>query len=187
MQLPEAEWKQFFDIWIRLLAYVNDTYHVSPDYGHPKTSQETTTETVLPIRNKLWEDVSIIDKYIDSTVGITTDEINILRIWKNRIKGKFFIMRHLKKYTVLFDTEGGRLFGVLGLRHSLIAYYPDNVLPVMVEAVLLPFKDKIIYDSLMEPYSFHFGKNMRDSLNEEYQQLKKEKGIIARYVLNGEK
>lgn len=49
----------------------------------------------------------------------------------------------------------------------------------MVESVLLPFNDKIIYDSIFSPYRMTFGGGIRRSFNDAYQEAKSKFGIIT--------
>ncbi|HLH60316.1 MAG TPA: hypothetical protein VKV20_01425 [Ktedonobacteraceae bacterium] len=52
-------------------------------------------------------------------------------------------------------------------------------LPLYVEAVLLPFEDHIIYDSLLAPYSIYFGPGIRSTLNDSYRDAQEREGIIT--------
>jgi hypothetical protein len=51
--------------------------------------------------------------------------------------------------------------------------------PVLVDAVLLPFEDRIIYDSLLMPYRVMFGAGIRRSLNEAYRRVQEQGGITT--------
>ena len=59
-------------------------------------------------------------------------------------------------------------------------------LPVMIGAVLLPFKDRIVYDSIFNPYPINFGSGVRQILNNTYQQAKSRFGIITSLPFKGE-
>jgi hypothetical protein len=50
-------------------------------------------------------------------------------------------------------------------------------LPVMTETILLPFRDKIIYDGLLSSFRISFGGGIRRSLNESYETAKERLGI----------
>ena len=52
-------------------------------------------------------------------------------------------------------------------------------LPLYVEAVLLPFKNKIVYDGLISEYSISFGKGICDMFKETYNSAKKDNRIIT--------
>ena len=77
--------------------------------------------------------------------------------------GQFYVFRELKKYTVFLSTTNPAIaYGVLALSQpfeDLIGPY----LPVLTQTVLLPFKDKIVYDGLMSSYNISFGPGIRRS------------------------
>jgi len=62
-----------------------------------------------------------------------------------------------------------------GITNPIIEIVPN--LPMMIETVIIPFKDKIIYDSLIQRHNVIVGKNMRQSFNEKYIEIKKKNGI----------
>ena len=55
----------------------------------------------------------------------------------------------------------------------------ERPLPIMVQAVLLPYKDKIIYDGLFTTYNISFGPGIRHSLNESFKEAKERHGIVT--------
>ncbi|GHT50310.1 hypothetical protein FACS1894102_5740 [Spirochaetia bacterium] len=179
MVLEEKEWKYFFSIWSGLLGYVNDVHKITSQYSSEFEYATVESKITLPIRNKLWEDDAIIDSYISSNKSLNLDEKQILKSWKDRVAGQFLIMKHLKNYTTFFKDDEKFIFGVNGLRHPIESFYPKFTLPIMTNTVLLPFKGKIIYDSFFETYRVRFGGNMRRSFNEEYQEIRKSKGIVT--------
>ena len=82
------------------------------------------------------------------------------------------VFRELKKYTVFLAAEQESIaYGVLALSQpfeEVIGPY----LPIMVKTVLLPFKDKIVYDGLVTKYNISFGPGIRCSLNESFKKAK---------------
>ena len=51
--------------------------------------------------------------------------------------------------------------------------------PVLVDTVLLPFEDRIIYDSLLMSYRVMFGAGIRQSLNEAYRRVQEQGGVTT--------
>ena len=49
--------------------------------------------------------------------------------------------------------------------------------PVLLDAVLIPFRDSIISDGLVEPYSIYFGNGAREDFKEAYMNAKKNHAI----------
>ncbi len=72
-----------------------------------------------------------------------------------------------------------RGYGVLGLTSS-IEETIGPYLPIYVQAVLIPFEDRIIYDSLLSSYPIVFGGGYRRSLKDTYRNIQERGGIITR-------
>ncbi|GMO49035.1 MAG: hypothetical protein Ta2B_30450 [Termitinemataceae bacterium] len=85
MVLEEKEWKYFFSIWKDLLGYVNDVHKITSQYSSEFEYATVESKITLPIRNKLWEDDTIIDSYISSNKSLNLDEKQILKSWKDRV------------------------------------------------------------------------------------------------------
>jgi hypothetical protein len=160
------------------LSYVNDKYKLIKKFGHPKSPAGLSHESVQTLKTKLWDDVSIIDEYIDSVRIDSEEQIQILEGWKKKISGRFVVVKHLKKHSIFLDNENDLLFGVIGITDP-ICFVISETLPVLVNAVLLPFKGAIIYDSLLGRYNVYFGSNICWSFNKKYSEIKKEIGIIT--------
>ena len=181
MVLQINERKLFFNIWLGLLAFVNDKHKLINNFGHPKKPYGKKPETIMSIKTKLWEDVGIIDEYIDSVRNLSNDQIQILKSWKNRVGGTFIIIRHLKNYSVFIDDKNDLLYGVIGITSPIYEMFPAEILPIVVETSLLPFRDQIIYDSIFSKYNVQIGPNMRRNFKEQYSEIKKNKGIISSF------
>ena len=72
-----------------------------------------------------------------------------------------------------------KLYAVKGITNS-VADTIRSKLPVLLETVLLPFGEKIIYDSLFSLHSISFGSGMKDMFEEEYEQSRRAYGIITK-------
>lgn len=96
--------------------------------------------------------------------------------WQHRIQGDFFIAHYLKKYAVFIkDNEG---YGVLGITDS-IEDMTGGQAPILIKTVLIPFEDRIIYDSLVSSYPIHFGSGYRQSLKDTYRAIQERGGPIT--------
>ena len=179
MKLLQQEKAIFFSNWLKLLAFVNDKYKLAENYGHPESPVGVQLEDIVKLKTKLWEDVEIIDEYIDSVWDLPRSDILLLKGWKKKIEGKFIIVRHLKNYSVFLDDANDSLYGVIGITDPIAVIIPDHVLPVMVKTTLLPFGDRIIYDSIFHTYNVQAGPSMRKGINERYSEIKAKKGIIS--------
>jgi hypothetical protein len=179
-QLSPNDRRIFYVTWYKLLDFVNRKkgvvdYKIAPVY--PAFHDETQ---LYKIREKLWENPGLIRDFLNSGAALSETEAGLLNAWEKRyVKGQFLLMKYEGDYAVLMRTEKGeksKLYGVKGMTTS-IAESMNYELPVMLETVLLPFQDKIVYDSFLIAQKISFGKNIRGSFNEEYQQAKDEFGI----------
>jgi len=179
MTLHPEEAKIFFKNWLGLLAFVNDKYNLVKNFGHPKKPAGINHEKVVKIKTKLWENVDIIDEYVNSVRNLPEEDKLILQGWKNNIPGHFMIVKHLKKYSVLMNAKEDMLYGVIGISGPISDMIPIDMLPMMIQTTLIPFKDSIIYDSLFSTYNVNIGPNMVRSCKESYSEIKEKKGIIS--------
>ena len=69
-------------------------------------------------------------------------------------------------------------YGVLALTDPF-EYLVGPNLPVLAETVLMPLRDKIVYDGLMAGYNIYFGGGVKRNLNESYKQAKERFGIVT--------
>jgi hypothetical protein len=183
-QLPPPATERFYRIWFALLHYVNAQRHLVPAF--PATREAATQEAsmpldvVQPLRDALWAEDALREQFIaDNPTGLPTADLALVASWQHRLAGPFYIFRYLKKHTLFLSaTSPAQAYGVLGLV-SPIEEIVGPVLPVYAEAVLLPFGQRIIYDSLLAPYDIFFGPGIRRDLQQIYRDLLECHGVIT--------
>jgi len=178
--LSPQETERFYRIWWALLRYANAKLHIIPDLAASSEGETIDMQDAAEIREALWEDDAIREAFIaDNPAALPSSDLELVASWQQRIAGTFFIVRHLKNYSV-FLNEGSpaRAYGVLGLVSSIDEILGDYV-PRYVNAVLLPFEDKIVFDSLLTGFNIHFGSGITASLNRDYRNAQEREGIIT--------
>ncbi len=182
MILLSHETERFYRIWWALLRYVNVQRHIMAELPASPAVGGLPPSEAIKIRNALWADNALREQFIaENPANLSPADLALVASWQYRVAGKFFILKHLKKYSVfLHQVEGqpARAYGVLGLI-SPLSEIVGPYLPVLVEAVLLPFEDKIIYDSLLLPYRITFGPGIRGNLNNDYRDTQEREGVIT--------
>jgi hypothetical protein len=178
--LTPQQTARFYRIWFALLHYVNEQRHLSSDFPDAPGEGNIRPADAIQLRNALWADDALRESFIaDNPAGLPPEDLALVASWQYRVEGNFFIVRHLKKYTVfLTERSPSHAYGVLGLV-SPIEEIVGPTVPIYVKAVLLPFEDQMIYDSLLEPYSIYFGAGIRGDLNETYRNVQEREGIIT--------
>ncbi|MBU7030473.1 MAG: hypothetical protein HXS48_26310 [Theionarchaea archaeon] len=177
MKLPEEDATLFYRLYHPLLYYVNAKYDLI-DMETPEEIKEAFLGELEDLRDELYEHPEIIQEFIEENpFDFSRDELDIVREWNHFVKGKFIIFRFLKKYTIFLDIEDPtKAYGVFGLYKTFKELV--GPLPVIVETVLLPFKEKIVYDGIVNFFRIHIGGGYSRGLNDDYQKAKFKFGII---------
>lgn len=180
MHLSTSEIERFYRIWFPLLHYVNQQRQLVDYFPARWGTESVDTSVARTLRDELWTDDLLREAFIaENPAGLSPLDLALVASWKNRIAGDFFIIRHLKKYTVfLLGGQPTRAYGVLGLVSPLEDVI-GTYLPVYVKAVLLPFEGRIIYDSLLSSYNVAFGGGIRRGLNDDFRKVQEHEGIIT--------
>lgn len=189
MELLEEEIVHYYDLYWPILYYANDILEVLENVESPKDISRCSLKDVAKLRYKLFDQPELIDDFIQKNpMSLSRQDLDIIASWKNCLKGRFFIVRHLKKYTVFLDAEDPpRAYGVLGLYTPLKELIDSSNLPVSVEAVLLPFENKIVYDGILAPSKIIIGKGISRVFDNKYNEAKMRFGIITALPFHPEK
>ena len=180
MKLSEEDVELFYKLYHALLVYVNKKLNVVRGIKSPRDLKKLPIEKINKIRNRLYKHPELIDSFVaENPLNFSSDELKIISSWKNFVKGEFIILRYLKRYTIFLAVDAPpKAYGVLALDTPFQDIFGPDI-PIMVEAVLLPFKGDITYDGILLSYPIIFGGSFRRSLNDAYQEAKLKFGIIT--------
>jgi hypothetical protein len=180
MNLPENDIRLFYKIWTNLIWHINERHEVVGRYPKPVsgTPMPRDPEKFIKIRDAMWESPQWIDEFLaDPQNRVETgEEREIITNWRKYfVRDTFTVVKHLAKYSVFMSSD--KLYAVHGITDSLEDMFPMRT-PFLFETVLVPFKNRIIYDSLGSLYSVILGPGIRSSLNAQYSKLKNNCGIV---------
>jgi hypothetical protein len=181
MLLPPDELELFFRLHRALLFFVNQQLTVIPDtLASPEEFAALSPGVRLKVRDALNANLTLIESFVDENPAhCSEDELDIVRSWRHLVHGKFYVFRELKKYTVFLSTDTQPVaYGVLALSQPFEELVGPH-LPVLTQTVLLPFKNRIVYDGLMSSYNVSFGPGIRSNLNEDLKAAKARHGIVT--------
>jgi hypothetical protein len=179
VNLSREDAELFFKLMWRLHSYVNHQCMILPNVQSIEDYATQPETNKIKVREVLWTRLDLIDTYIQGNPdGSSAEELAIIAGWKRVIVGSFQIFRHLKKYTV-FIGEQSQVYGVLGLSVSMEEIFYGRPLPILVQAVLLPFRGQIVYDSFLQSYNVFFGSGIRGRLKEAYMAAQQNGRIIT--------
>ena len=173
---PDAE--LFYKLLWNLHFYVNAQRSIHQNIASVTDLADLPLEKKAKVREALWKQPELIEAYVqENPDALTADELQLLRRWRTHfVKGTCYVFRHLKKGSIFIGNKD-QVYSVIGLMTELDEVIPSYALPYMVDAVLLPFKGNIVYDSILPGYNVHFGGGVRSRLNHTYT-VAKEKGRI---------
>ncbi len=181
MTLTNNDANLFYETWLPLLEYVNQTYKVSSKLSRITQTTNPNVEELMKVVGKLWEDVSVIDTYINVKGNLLTiEQIELLKGWKRFKSGRFVLERHLKSGSIFISVQDTSTYLVSGIVSPWVDMLYQAPLPLLLEVTLIPFKDKIISDGFATPLHLSFGSNMKDVFKQNYLSAKKEKRVIER-------
>jgi hypothetical protein len=179
MTLPIPHSDRFYNIWKPLLLFVNRQRQLVPALLDVDPGTKLNLPDVFRIRQAIWEDDALLDTFVvQNPAHLSAEDLSLVASWKHHRAGRFFVFKHLKKHSIFIDDGRGEVFAVKGL-YSSIEEVVGPYLPVLVETVLLPFGDEIIYDSLMQPYNISFGSGIRGNLNAIYNDAKERGAVLT--------
>ncbi len=179
MTLTETEYKEFIRTHLDLLFYVGQQKKILPKQTKFKNFLDADFKIKFKCREALLDDDNILDEYIASNFDhFTTEQINVLVGFKKKIKSSFVIFKCLTNHAIFIDTKDNKFYAVKALSDTFDQFF-DNF-PVNISTTLIPYKDKIIYDGFIQSSGLYYGRNMTQTMNDDYKEAKRNKQIVTK-------
>src|SRR5574341_1596690 len=167
MRLSKEDTDLFYKLNLSLLFYVNKKHPVIHGINTQDFKNQDFSK-IAEIHEKIHSNPGLIDAFCaENPFNFNQEELDIIKSWKNFVKGRFFVVTHLKNYTVLLKEDEPKAYGVIGLIDEIEDITPPY-LPSLVGTVLLPFKGKIIHYGLFQFCNIHFGSGIKKDIQVEY-------------------
>lgn len=180
MTLEKQDAELFYELWFPLLDFVNQKYRVCPGTGTIDRSRGVDAADAKKIADYLWSHTQVLQEYI-AYAKLPEEQAQIVAGWAQCKPGKYIMERHLKKGTVFISEDDQTVYMVEGLFSTWEEMMGKG--PVLLDAVLIPFKDMIISDGLVRAYPFHFGRGYSEAFKDIYRKAKEDNTI--RFSLSG--
>jgi len=178
MKLSVSDAKLFFGLMWSLQFFVNQKLQIFPDINSKAEYTDLPQNDKFQVRNALYKNSELFHEYLSTNPdNLTKDSLDIIEQWQYFINDNFVIERYLKKHAIFISND--TVYGVLGISDSFNDMFPKSHLPIYVKTVLLPFKDILIYDGLLEGYGVHLGSGVKQELKEQYLCAKQMGKIIS--------
>ena len=179
MLISPEEAELFFALYTSLIGFAAGRPGGIEGIRDAGTFKSAPNEAKAQARNHLLNNIQLIKDYMEENPdGFRERELGYMSDWSLFMQGDFFAVQNLKKYTVFLPADDStKAYGVLGLTDEIADMLPPT-LPLLIKAVLLPWKGQIICDGLFTIYNISFGSGIRGSIRESYRQAKAA-GIIT--------
>lgn len=186
MKLSEEDIELFYKLHPALLLYVGKQKGIVSNVSTPDEFKQLPPEKIDNIRKALYKQTDVIDSFVrENPHNFSKEELEIILGWKNFVKGSFCLLQQLKNHAIFLDSDSPpKAYGVLGLYSMFEEMVPS--IPIMIKAVLLPFRGKIVYDGFLHSYNIILGGGIRRSFNDAYQEAKSRFGIITSLPFSAE-
>ncbi len=179
MKLPKEDAELFYEIMWTLQLFANRQKKIFPEIKTVEQIKSATLDEKLKIRQALYDNPNFFDLFVEKKPeNFSEDRLEIVRNWNNRVAGEFYVERFLKRYTIFVSSKGDNVYGVTAFFDDFDEMFHPSQLPVLVRAVLLPFKGRVVNDGIMQNYNVHFGGGIRRRLKETYLTAKQNSRII---------
>lgn len=137
-------------------------------------------EKQLEVRTAFSTDHAYLEQFaVENPAGRSADELDVVRNWRHMVTGRFFLVKHLKKHTILLDgKQDPTAYGVLGLGQEIEEVIGPETPIIVDQVILLPFRGQIVYDGLLNRLSVSLGPGVRRTINDSYRAAK-ERGLVT--------
>lgn len=166
-RIDQNDVKLFYRLYLSFLDFMNSKENVEPNF---KISQDQyiNPDRLIIVIDAFWQDPDKwINMYIkENPLNLTSRNLNIVQNFKHGKRKDFMIVAFKKRHTIFNDGEYNYM--VKGLNSNIDEIIHAEQLPIYVRTTLLPFKDDIIYDSILGSSQIESGINISLKVFEEY-------------------
>jgi hypothetical protein len=156
----------FLKLHQSFLVYVAQQTGIAPSLRTRDDYLALSKDTKFKIADVSLSKENLLREFVESNpFNFTIGEIEIVRSWKHHVKGNFFIVKLTREGAIFLEEKekGAKAYLVLPLVSPFEEVLPLRP-PLRAEAVLLPFKGRIVYDGWLRTDQIYFGGGMSRSI-----------------------
>jgi hypothetical protein len=178
MLIDPTDAELFIKLYISLIGYAAGRTGSVAGIHDVASFESALTTDQIKARDHLLQNIHLIHDYIESNPdGFREQQLSHVFQWTCFLQGDFIVERDLKSYTVFLTAgKSTKAYGVLGLTEEITELLPIPM-PALTNAVLFPWKSRIVWDGIFCCRNMYFGGGIRREFQESYRQAKKS-GII---------
>lgn len=178
MKLSTSEATLFFSLYHSLMVHACRKLIPSRAAITVRELERLGNEEKLMVRDTVFERIELIDEFVrENPFAMSAENLAIVKSWECNVRGDFYIERYLARQTIFILDE--TVYGVVGLYDRIEDVMAPRHPPVLVRAILLPFKGKILYDGLLQSHPILFGDGFRAVLGKTYMEARQSGQIVT--------
>lgn len=174
MYFKKDDIDRIYKLYLGLCNFVNNKYKIVKNAKFDRHGY-IDPQQVRQVSERLWENGELIAEYIKKNPDkLNLADLDALHKWKSNHLGPFTLMEYVEKdgveYAVFCD--GAYAYMVPGISNDISEVVNRTDLPTYVNTTLLPYKDRIIYETFIQSYPVKLGENILNRLDLEYKAIK---------------
>lgn len=168
MNLLPFQVNRFYEIFIPLLKYVNQTTKLFPAHVIKSIGKVYNPQALNELRDVLWTNAWIIDKFVkENPYKMSPENLQTAKGWNNFRYGDFTIGKIIRGRGLFMAHDDPKdYYFVCPLMTPFDQIFPE--IPIIIRTAIIPFENVLICDGLYKSYAVSFGPGLREMINEWY-------------------
>lgn len=181
-RLDRDERCEFFHLYYALLLQAGREFHIGDQLSQPEDLLMLPAPERMVFRELFLEHSELIDHFIvNNPYDFSEHELQQINEWKSAIYGRFYICEHRDGYSVFLSSDGEiKPYAVCQLTSNFFNTFCPQT-PVMVEALLLPYHDTIVCDTLIKSYTTNASEALCNVLHDNFDDAAARYGLIDHF------
>lgn len=156
----------FYKIYLALLDFTNKKYSIKSEYKIYK-KKGLNPHTIVPVIEKFWENKeTIVLEFCNSnSYKFTEEEKKLANNFKNGYRSIFIFAEFAEEFTAVIDKDQ-KVYMIKGIRDNLDKVIPFQKLPYPVITSIIPFKNFLVYDGILQGMEINLDNSFNSSVQE---------------------
>jgi len=177
--LNKQEAEIFYKIMNELIYFSNQRFKLVENFPRPEKAR-WEQEDIHKITERIFAKPEIITSFCSENPALLSKEIlEIANSWKRFVKDKFVVFSNKGKTIFLSSEKDAKSYEVNGICEEILELLPFE--PIMVEAILIPFKGKITFIGSFRIFPISFGGGFKKGLKTDFEISQNKFGIISSF------
>jgi hypothetical protein len=118
--LLKGEALLFHKLMDSLLLFVNQKTGIIKNTENIQELHQNNIEKTMLLRKKIFSNkCTFIDDFVkENPFNFSQQELDIISSWKKYKSGKFFVIKHVSDFSLFFDPDSKKVYGVKGITDS---------------------------------------------------------------------